>query len=137
MSRVLFVLWDNTTRAMALEAIKSAPDNSRVEIKGPKRTLPQNSRMWAMLTDVSRQYVHMGQTYDADDWKHLFLHAVGRETRFVPALDGRGFVPIGASSSDLDVGEMSDLIECMYAWGAQNGIVWSEPDKGRPFAPLE
>ena len=135
--RALFVLWDASTRKRAVAAVLEAKENSRVEIKGPRRTLDQNSKMWSMLTDVSRQKTHMGQHYDPDGWKHLFAHACGRETRFIPALDGRGFVAIPLSTSDLSVSEMSDLIEFMYAWGAENGIVWSEPDKGRPFAPLE
>lgn len=37
---------------------------------------------------------------------------------------------MGDSSSDLTVAEMSDLIEIMYAWGADaaHPVTWSEPD---------
>jgi hypothetical protein len=83
--------------------------------------------MWAMLTDVSRQKEHMGRKYTPDQWKVIFLHAIGREVQFIPALDGQGFIPWGQSSSDLSVKEMTDLIEFMFAWGAENGVTFYEP----------
>lgn len=127
MSRVLFVLRGLTDVARAISVIQKAPPGTRVEIKGAKRTLPQNDRMWAMLTDVSRQARHHGQRYTADQWKVIFMHAAGREVTFIPALEGGGFIPWGQSSSDLSVAEMTDMIECMFEWGARNGIEWSDP----------
>lgn len=127
MSRALIVLRGLTDRARAIRAIETCPPFSRVEIKGARRTLPQNDRMWAMLTDVSRQAKHHGRTYTPDQWKVLFLHAAGRELQFIPSLDGSTFLPWGQSSRDLSVAEMADLIECMFAWGAENGIAWSDP----------
>lgn len=127
MSRVLFVLKGLADIARAISVIQKAPPGTRVEIKGAKRTLPQNDRMWAMLTDVSWQARHHGQKYTADQWKVIFLHAAGREVRFIPSLDGSTFIPWGQSSSDLSIPEMSNLIECMFAWGAENGIAWTDP----------
>ncbi len=135
MSRALFVLWNEDMKRRAIDWIRSSPKESRVECKGPKRTLPQNARMWAMLTDVSRQKQHCGLTYPPETWKVIFLHALGREIQFVPSLDGQEIIPLGLSSSDLEIPEMADLIESMFAWGAENGVVWSEPQKGAPPAP--
>ena len=81
-----------------------------------------------MLSDIAEQREHCGRFYSKEDWKCIFMHALGQETRFVPALDGKGFLPIGQSSSDLSKEEMSDLFEFMQAWGAENGIVFSEPE---------
>ena len=127
MGRALLVLNSQAIRAKALHWVAMAKDGSRVTFQGPKRTLPQNDRMWAMLTDVATQVEHMGLRYPPDDWKVLFLHALSRETRFIPALDGHGFVPIGQSSSDLSVEEMGELIEFIHAWGAENGVIFHEP----------
>lgn len=106
--------------------IGSVPDETRVEFKGAKRTLPQNDRMWAMLTDVAAQKTHAGRRYTPDQWKVLFMHACGREVQFIPALDGSTFIPWGQSSSDLSKQEMTDLIECIAAWGAENGVVFHD-----------
>jgi hypothetical protein len=128
MSRAVLVLSSPPIRAKALDWIKRSPDWTRLTFQGPKRTLPQNDRMWAMLTDVATQVEHMGKRCPAEDWKVLFLHALGRETRFIPALDGHGFVPIGQSSSDLSVEEMTELIEFIFAWGAEHGVEFHEPE---------
>ena len=106
-----------------------APTGSRVEFKAPKRTLPQNDRFWAMLTDISTQKTHTGRKFTPDQWKVLFMHACGREVQFLPSLDGATFIPWGQSSSDLSKDEMTDLIEFMFAWGAENGIIWSDPHR--------
>jgi len=129
MSRYLVTLYGPVSRREAHQFIEKAPIGTRVELKAAKRTLPQNDRMWAMLTDISRQKEHAGRKYTPDQWKVLFMHACGREVQFIPSLDNSTFIPWGQSSSDLSVGEMSDLIEFMQAWGAENGVVFhDEPE---------
>jgi|SRR5579859_6261688 len=127
MDRMWFTLSTPLARSNCLRALSDAPDGTRVQISGPKRSVPQNDRMWAALTEVSRQLEHGGRRYDPDSWKFIFLQAFGRETRFLPALDGRSFVPIPQSSSDLSTKEMSEFIEFIYAEGTQRGVVFHEP----------
>ena len=127
MSRAVLILANDTIRNRAAAWARNAPVNTRVEFKGPKRTLEQNARLWAMLTDIASQKEHLGRKYTPDQWKVIFLHAIGREVQFIPALDGQGFIPWGQSSSDLSVKEMTDLIEFMFAWGAENGVTFYEP----------
>ena len=127
MSRAVLVLGSSAMREKAIRWIRTAPVNTRVEFKEPKRSLPQNDRFWAMLTDVAQQATHHGRKYTADQWKVIFLHALGREAQFVPALDGGGFIPLGQSSSDLSKAEMSDAMAFIEAWGARNGVTFHEP----------
>lgn len=126
MSRAFLVLGSNATREKAIRWIRTAPINTRVEFREPKRSLPQNDRFWAMLTDVAQQATHSGRKYTADQWKVIFLHALGREAQFVPALEGGGFIPLGQSSSDLSKAEMSAAIDYIQAWGASNGVVFND-----------
>lgn len=126
MSRALYFLANAAVRDRVAKLLATLPDMTRIEIKGPKRTLDQNARLWASLTDVSEQAEHHGRKYDTNTWKAIFLSALGRETVFVPNLDGNGLIPIGQSSSDLSKSEMSDLLELMYSWGAANGIVFHD-----------
>lgn len=132
MSRAFLVLYSPAIRAKAADWIRRLPDNTRVEFKAPRRTLPQNDRFWASLSEVAAQAEHHGRKYDATTWKAIFLSALGRETRFVPNLDGTGLIPIGHSSSDLSKEEMSDLLELIYSWGAEHGIVFQERDEPPP-----
>lgn len=131
MSRAVLVLRNAGDRACACKWVMQADDWSRVEFKGAKRTLPQNDRMWAMLTDVARQKEHFGRKYDTQTWKKIFMAELGRESQFVPSLYGEQPIEIGNSSSDLSKEEMADLITLMMAWGDQNGIVFHDADRER------
>jgi len=124
--RALLTLHRKADMDTAMRWIAQAPVGTRVEFKGPQRSIEQNDKMWAMLTDVSRQQVHNGRKYTPGQWKVIFLHAIGREVQFIPSLDGRGFIPWGQSSSDLSKGEMSQLIEFITAWGIENGIAFAD-----------
>jgi hypothetical protein len=127
MGRAVVVVKHSADRNLIAKWASQVPEGTRVEFKKPKRTLPQNDRMWAMLTDIARQKEHAGRRYTPDQWKVLFMHACGREVQFIPALDGATFIPWGQSSSDLSVEEMTALIEFMFAWGAENGVAFHEP----------
>jgi hypothetical protein len=126
-SRHLITLYSPADRARAVRYIAAAPDGTRVELKAAKRTLDQNAKFWAMLTEVAVQKVHADRKYPPHVWKALFIHGLGREAQLVPSLDNGTLVNLGHSSSDLSKEEMSQLIEFIYAWGAQNGVQFNDP----------
>lgn len=126
MSRHVIVLASDAEREKAALYLRVAPPGTRIEFKGPKRTLPQNDRLFLMLTEVSRQLQWHGQKYRPEEWKDYFLHAL-RGEKWMPAEEG-GMVPIGRSTSDLDkaeFGELMDLIECFCARHAVK-LPWHE-----------
>lgn len=127
MSRILFYLVNDRIRANVKSMIDSLPHDSRVEIRSPKRTIPQNDRMWAMLTDVSGQVTHMGRKYSPDVWKCLFMHELGQQCEFVPSLEGSTVIPLGFRSSALSIGEMAGLITVIEEYGLRNGVVFHDP----------
>lgn len=129
MSRAVVVVKHPADRNLIARWAGQVPDGTRVEFKKPKRSLPQNDRMWAMLTDIAQQKEHAGRKYTPDQWKVLFLHACGREVQFIPALDGSTFIPWGRSSSDLSKEEMTALIDFMMAWGVENGVVFHDDER--------
>jgi hypothetical protein len=126
MSRYLFTINAFEDRERALRAVSAAPGGSRIEIKAAKRSTDQNSRMWAMLTDVATQLEWHGKRLRPDDWKLIFLDALKRELRMVPNLDGTGFVNLGRSSSDLSKAEMGDLMELIAAFGANHNVKFQD-----------
>lgn len=123
MSRRLYTL-SKTNREWFARVIAAAPDGTRVELKAAKRTIPQNDRMWGLLTNVADQLPWHGVKLRPDDWKLIFLDALKRELRMVPNLDGTGFVNVGRSSSDLTKGEMGDLMTVIEAFGASHGVIF-------------
>ena len=123
MTRQLFVLWNDDMRRKAASVIASAPKETRVEIAAPRRSVDQNARMWGMLADFAEQAEHHGRRYSAEQWKAIFMHALGQQVEFVPSLDGRTFIPLSNRTSKLTVGEMCDLQTLMEAEAAQRGVI--------------
>lgn len=91
-----------------------------VEIKPETRSNEQNRRLWAMLTEVSRQVDWHGQKLSAEDWKHIFSSAMKKQ-RAVPGIEG-GFVVLGQSTSKMTKSEMSEMQELIAAFGAEHGV---------------
>lgn len=127
MSRALITILSDRDRLTVTHWVSRAPIGTRVEFKASKRSLAQNDRMWAMLTDLAQQVEWHGLKLKADDWKLIFLDALHREVRAVPNMDGTGFVNLGRSSSDLSKEEMSDLIELLFKFGAEHNVTFHDP----------
>lgn len=115
-------------RRRAVQAVQEAPEGYVVRISEPARSLDQNARLWAMLGDVSKQVNWYGKKLTAEDWKHIFSSSL-RKLDVVPNLDGTGFVALGLSTSRMSKREMADLITLIEAFGAERGVIWSEPQK--------
>jgi hypothetical protein len=131
MSRAVLILNGAAERARAIHWIGIAPAGTRVEFKQAKRTIEQNSKLWAMLTDVATQvrWGYNGEKLSADAWKDIFMHGLKRELHTAPSLDRSEPVALGRSSSDLSKEEFSDLLELITEFGARNGVVFHDPQE--------
>jgi hypothetical protein len=118
-------LIDGARRANAIRQILAAPLGWIMTLREPTRSLDQNNRFWAMLTDLSVQRAG-GIVATREEWKLLVMHAAGYECQFMEGLDGRPF-PIGFRSSRLSVKQMTLLMDWMSAYGDERGVIWSEP----------
>ncbi len=122
------VLSSPYARSRAKMLIDKAPDGYVATVAGPKRTLAQNDRFYAMLTDIS---VSMpgGARYTPDEWKPRIMQACGFECQFLPGiLDGHPF-PVGFRSSQLTKAQMTALMDWMQAWGDEQGVRWTDEQK--------
>lgn len=130
---VTIVLSGKVRREIAHEAIEQAPAGSVVEIKKPRRSLPQNARLHAMCTDVAMQVEWNGAKRNTEAWKDIFTAAL-RSSRHaldvVPGING-GFVLLGMHTSDMTVAEAGDLMELIAAFGAEHGVVFGDFDEAR------
>lgn len=125
-----------------LDALSKDPSmvGARVTYHKPRRTLPQNARMWAMLTDIAQQakirklrggrWITVRQS--TDDWKLFFLGLLGveREAMRDPYDPDAKTISIDRiHSSSLSKSEMSDMIELLFAFGARARVQWSDPNE--------
>jgi len=120
------ILHGPSQKVFAHSLIEKAPVDAILTIREAKRTIDQNDKMWAMLSDVSRSMPD-GRRHTPEVWKTLFMHACGHAVQFETGLNGQPF-PTGFRSSNLTKSQMRDLIEFIYAYGAEKGVVWTEPE---------
>jgi hypothetical protein len=109
-----------------LKSMLMAGQRVVVEIKPETRTLAQNARLWAMLTDVSKQVNWYGRKLSQEEWKHVFTASLSKQD-VVPGIDG-GFVVLGKSTSKMTKPEMSELQDLIEAFGAQQGVRFTAPE---------
>jgi len=119
-----FRLVSDIARRNAAQACLDAPEGYVVRLSEETRSLDQNAKLWPMLTDISRQVNWYGQHLVEDEWKDVFSAALKKQ-KVVPGLDG-GFVVCGQRTSKMGKREFSELIELIYAFGAQQNVKWSE-----------
>ena len=120
----IFVFAHDTARKLAAAYCMNAPEGYVCTIQEKTRTLDQNSKLWPMLQDVSRQVDWYGNKLTEEEWKDVFSAALTKQ-KVVPGLDG-GFVVCGQRTSKMGKREFSDLIELIYSFGAERGVQWSE-----------
>jgi len=125
MSRAVIVVNGNYDRDRASQWAKSAPSGCIIEFRQSKRTLDQNARLWACLTEIARKVEWHGMKLPADDWKDIFTAAL-RKHRFVPGLEENTVVPLGMRTSDMTKQEFSDLLELINAFAAEHGVEFQD-----------
>lgn len=111
---------------MQIKAHLMAGQQLVIEVKEKTRSTEQNARMWALLTEVSRQVDWYGQKLTAEEWKDVFSASLKKQ-KVVPGLDG-GFVILGQRTSKMSVREMADLMTLIEAFGAEKGVRFSAPE---------
>jgi len=112
-------------RRKAHEMIADAPDGWWVMFGPPSRSNSQNRKMRAMLRDLANSKPQ-GREITEEDWKAVFMSAIGLKPRYTQNLDGDGIVHLGWRSSLMSKEQMSEMIELMYAYGAEHGVVWQD-----------
>ena len=109
-----------------LKSMLMAGHRMTIEAKTETRSTAQNSRLWAMLTEISKQVVWHGQKLSPDDWKHILSASLGKQ-RVAPGIDG-GFVVLGQHTSKMTKAEFSDLFLIIEAFGAQQGVRFADTE---------
>lgn len=125
MSRALVILAGKSDRDKCHRWIDQAPVNTRLEFKAPRRSLDQNSLLWARLTEIAEQVEWYGAKLSAEDWKDV-MSASLRKARVVPGIDPGTYVPLGMRTSDMTKEEMGALLDLIEAFGAQRGVTFHD-----------
>jgi len=125
MSRAVVQIKTAADRNLIARWAQNVPEDTTVEFRAPRRSLDQNALMWSLLQQISKQVDWYGQKLGSEDWKDV-LTASLRRTRVVPGIDAGTFVPLGMRTSQMTKEEISELIELIYAFGAERGVKFRE-----------
>lgn len=127
MTQAFFILVNQAVRDRAAAAVQSADPDTVVQLKPKTRSLEQNSRLWAMLTDISKQveWPVDGQMVklDPEDWKHILSAGVLKTQRVAQGIEG-GFVILGQRTSKMTVAQMKELQDFIEWFGTEHGVNW-------------
>lgn len=124
-------------RQSAADFCQEAPEGWRVHFSEPAKKREQEEKYHAMIGEIAKQIEHIGRKWDADDMKRLLVDEFAEEmrlagtplhhdSRVAPSFDGKRIVQMGIQTREFYVKEAADFIEFLYAFGAQNGVVFSQ-----------
>jgi len=121
----MYKLFSPRSRSQAIDAVRQAPEHWIVEIKPRTRSLDQNAMLWRLLTITANNVpwvVNGKQTMlTPDDWKDIFTASLHQENRIAKGIQG-GFVMLGRSTSVMSIPAMTELIEFIYNFLAEQGV---------------
>lgn len=135
-----FVFAHDEARRRAAAFCNEAPAGWVCRVSPPNKSRDQEAKYHAMFGDIAEQVEFHGTRFDRDTWKRLLVDAFHYDTkddpdlveewrrmgemRFAPALNHPGVVMLGHQTRDFQVKLASAFIEWLYAFGAENGVVW-------------
>ena len=79
MNKRIWKITGEAARKAACREILSAAEGYVVTLAEPTRTLDQNSLLWPLLTEVSKQVDWYGNKLTADEWKDVFSAALKKQ----------------------------------------------------------
>ena len=125
MSRAVVRISNELDRRKVATWASNVRAGTTVEFRAPRRSNDQNALMWSLLTQISQQVEWFGKFRSPEDWKDLITAGLAKHQRIAQGLEG-GVVMLGSRTSRMSKQELAELIEYIYATGADRGVVWDE-----------
>jgi len=125
MTRAVVQIKADADRNLIARWARNMPEGTTVEFRAPRRSNEANALMWSLLGQISKSVDWYGQKLTSEDWKDVASAAL-RRARVVPGIDPGTFVPLGMRTSQMTKQEISDLIELLYAFGAEHDVKFRE-----------
>lgn len=114
------------------------------------KTREQEKKYHAMLGDIAKQEKHLNEVLDVDSWKRLCVKQFADDCiandvdrladywrkngfKLMPSLDGKSLVTLGKQTRHFPKYVAAGFIEWLMAYGANNKIVWSDPQYAEEY----
>ncbi len=137
MSRSFVIKHDNPRRKSVLETAVTeirriaSEGDCMIRVGDVLRSLDQNAKQWALLRDIAQQVPMVingvPQLTTSEDWKSVLTAGFEQEMRYAQNPHGAaGVIALGVSTKTMTRKRFSEYIEFVYAFGASQGVAWSE-----------
>lgn len=100
-----------------------------VTVKKDTRSTAQNRLMWQRLGELAASVNWYGQKLTAEEWKDVLSASLRRTLKVVPGIDG-GAVILGQRTSEMTIAEMTEMLDLISAFGAQQGVTFADEQGG-------
>lgn len=127
-----YTITGDIARKAICKAVQSSEIGMVVSIGQPTRSSEQNSMLHPLLTDIANQKEWMGKKRTILQWKVIMVSAhsiaTGEPAEMVIGLEGE-VVNLRESTAAMSKKRFSSLVDYVLAWGAMNGVKFSEPER--------
>lgn len=140
--RRIFRFVHDEARRNAAAYCLAAPDGYVARFAPPSKSREQEEKYHAQIGDIAKQVEFFGRKLDSEAVKRMLVDAFHYDTKdepelreawaqmgdlqFMPALNHAGVVALGFQTRVFPKKLASAFIEWLYAFGAENKVVWSD-----------
>ena len=144
MAKQVYILAHDMARQRAVEAVRSAPAGFSVTVSEPRKSRDQEEKYHAQIGDIADQWHYLGIKWSREDMKRILVNGFKEDTKndpdlaecwrsmgelkAVPGMRG-GLLVLGDQTRRFPRRLASAFVEWLYALGAEQGVVWSEPER--------
>ena len=107
-----------------IKGLLMAGHKVQLAAKTETRSSAQNRLMWQRLGELSAGVTWHGLKLTSEEWKDV-LSASLKQQRAVPGING-GFVVLGQRTSQMTIAEMTEMLDLIAAFGAQQGVTFKD-----------
>ena len=128
-----FFLRNEQIKKNAINFIAGLPEDNKkplvITVRPVTRTLEQNSKLHAMLSDIANQCEFQGKKRSIETWKAIFVSAhriaTGGQAEMAIGLEGE-VINLRESTAQMGVKRLASLIEYLTAWGVENDVHFND-----------
>ena len=109
-------MWDQ------VKALLIAGHKLQLSVKTETRSDAQNRLLWQRLAELAAGVDWYGHKLTSEEWKDV-ISASLRKQKVVPGIENGQFVVLGQRTSKMTVAEMTEMLDCIECFAAQQGVL--------------
>lgn len=137
------ILAGSLQRTTAHRYVDEAPLGFVVTFNEPTKRRIQEEKYHAQIGDIAAQTTYIGRKWIPLHMKRILIDEFAEamrlagtplhhDSQIIPSENGKRVIQLEIHSSDFYVGEASEFIAFLNAWGDDRDVLWTEPLQQEP-----